>query len=60
MRSDPSTSADASTWVERIESAYQRGDLATAARELRAFRAVEPAADELLPDSLGDWARTVQ
>jgi hypothetical protein len=59
-RSEPEAADGASAWVERIESAYRRGDLATAARELRAFRAVEPAADDLLPDDLGDWARTVR
>jgi hypothetical protein len=59
-QSKPATAAGTGAWVERIASAYRRGDLATAARELRAFRAVEPAADDLLPDDLGGWARTVR
>jgi hypothetical protein len=59
-RTERAKTAGASAWVERVESAYRRGDLATAARELRAFRAVEPAADALLPDDLSDWARTVR
>jgi cytoskeletal protein RodZ len=59
-QSELATAAGTGAWVERIASAYRRGDLAIAARELRAFRAVEPAADDLLPDDLGDWARTVR
>jgi hypothetical protein len=56
VRSAPS---ELRAWVERIETAYRAGDLKTAAAELRAFRAVDPAADDYLPDELRDWARTV-
>ena len=52
--------ADAAAWVERIAAAYRDGDLATATAELRAFRTVEPAADDRLPDDVRNWARTVK
>jgi hypothetical protein len=54
-----SETSDVHTWIERIESACRRGDLATATAELRAFRAIDPTADDHLPDELRDWARTV-
>jgi len=53
-------SRDASTWVARIEGLYTAGATDAAARELRAFRAVDPQADAYLPESLRAWARTVQ
>lgn len=43
-----------------IVALYESGDAAGAAEALRAFRAADPAADEYLPDSLRDWARTVE
>jgi len=51
---------DAPSWAARIEASYRANDLAAAAQDLRAFRAVEPAADDYLPDELRDWARTVE
>ena len=51
---------DARSWAARIEASYRAKHLAAAAHELRAFRAVEPAADDYLPDELRDWARTVE
>jgi hypothetical protein len=56
---DPGTIDETHRWIERIESAYQRGDLATAAAELRTLRTIDPTADDRLPDELRDWARTV-
>ena len=43
-----------------IASLYAAGDVAGAAAALRAFRAATPDADTHLPESLRDWARTVQ
>lgn len=43
-----------------IASLYAAGDVAGAAAALRAFRAATPDADARLPESLRDWARTVQ
>lgn len=44
----------------RIEAMHASGDLAGAADALRAFRAADQHADEYLPESLRDWARTVE
>lgn len=46
--------------VARIEALHASGDLAGAADALRAFRAADQHADEYLPESLRDWARTVE
>ncbi len=43
----------------RIEALHASGDLAGAAEALREFRAADPLADSHLPESLRDWARTV-
>jgi hypothetical protein len=43
-----------------IASLYAAGDVAGAAAALRAFRAATPDADTHLPESLRDWARTVE
>jgi hypothetical protein len=44
----------------KIAALYAAGDIAAAADALRAFRADDPDADRYLPESLRDWARTVQ
>ncbi len=44
----------------RIAALYAAGDTAGAEAALREFRAVDPDADTYLPDSLRDWARTVE
>lgn len=51
---------DAADWATRIEALHGSGDLAGAAEALREFRAVDPVADSHLPESLRDWARTVE
>jgi hypothetical protein len=51
---------DAAAWAERIDALYRAGDLAAAAQNLRAFRAVDAEADGYLADELRDWARTVE
>jgi resuscitation-promoting factor RpfA len=51
---------DAAGRAARIASLYAGGDVAGAADALREFRAVVPDADTYLPESLGDWARTVE
>lgn len=58
----PSTAAppSAADWATRIETLHASGDLAGAAAALREFRAADPAADSHLPESLRDWARTVE
>lgn len=43
-----------------IAALYASGDTTGAAAALRAFRADDPNADKYLPDSLRDWARTVE
>ena len=43
-----------------IASLYAAGDVTGAADALRAFRADTPDADTYLPESLREWARTVQ
>ncbi len=50
----------AADWTARIEALHASGDLADAADALRAFRAADPAADAYLPNSLREWARTVE
>ncbi|HET7204707.1 MAG TPA: hypothetical protein VFI92_15210 [Steroidobacteraceae bacterium] len=54
------SSQDPATWAARIEALHDVGEIDAAARELRAFRAVDPRADAYLPESLRDWARTVE
>jgi len=44
----------------RVAALYAAGDVAGAADALREFRAVDPGADTYLPESLRDWARTVE
>ena len=51
---------DATDRAARIASLYAAGDIAGAADALREFRAVDPGADTYLPQSLRDWARTVE
>jgi hypothetical protein len=53
-------SLDAAAWAEKIVALHASGDVTAAADALRAFRAADSAADTYLPDSLRDWARTVQ
>jgi hypothetical protein len=55
-----STPPSAADWATRIEALHATGDLAGAAAALREFRAADPAADSHLPESLRDWARTVE
>lgn len=50
----------AAVWASRIEALHASGDLAAAAASLRDFRAVDPDADARLPESLREWARTVE
>lgn len=47
-------------WAARIAALHSSGDLAGAASALREFRATDPDADARLPESLHEWARTVQ
>lgn len=51
---------DAADRAARIAAMHAAGDEAAAADALRAFRAVEPDADDYLPDSLREWARTIE
>ena len=44
----------------RIAELYASGDEAAAAEALRAFRAIDPDADTYLPESVRNWARTVE
>ena len=54
------SSPDPDAWAARIEVLHAAGETDEAVRELRAFRAVDPHADEYLPHALRDWARTVE
>lgn len=49
----------AADWSARIEGLHASGDVPGAAEVLREFRAADPHADSHLPESLRDWARTV-
>ncbi|EFK95646.1 hypothetical protein LDC_2342 [sediment metagenome] len=51
---------DTAAWAERIAALHRSGDITAAADALRAFRAADPDADAYLPDSLREWARTVE
>jgi hypothetical protein len=51
---------DAAAWVTEIAALHASGDATAAAKSLRAFRAAEPGADTYLPESLREWARTVE
>lgn len=53
-------SHDAAAWAAKIEALHASGDVTAAEQALRAFRAADPDADAYLPDSLRDWARTVE
>ena len=53
-------SLDVVAWAAKIAALHGSGDVAAAEQSLRAFRAAEPAADTYLPESLRDWARTVE
>jgi hypothetical protein len=53
-------SLDAATWAAKIVALHASGDVTAAEDALRAFRADDPDADTYLPDSLRDWARTVE
>ena len=51
---------EATAWSAKVVALHASGDVTAAADALRAFRAVYPGADAYLPDSLRDWARTVE
>jgi hypothetical protein len=44
----------------RVVALYSSGDVAAAAEALRDFRGADPDADRYLPDSLRNWAKTVE
>jgi hypothetical protein len=50
----------AEDWAARVEALYASGDVAGAADTLRAFRVADPDAESYLPESLREWARTVE
>jgi len=52
--------AAAAAWSAKVVALHASGDVTAAAAALRAFRAADPGADAYLPDSLRDWARTVE
>ena len=54
------TPLSAADRAAKIATLYAAGDVAAAADALRAFRADDPDADRYLPESLRDWARTVE
>jgi negative regulator of sigma E activity len=51
---------DAADRAAVITALYDSGDIIGAADALRTFRAADPDADTYLPESLRNWARTVQ
>jgi len=51
---------DAADRAARVAALYAAGDITGATDALREFRAVDPGADTYLPESLRDWARTVE
>ncbi len=54
------TPPSAEDWAARVEALYASGDVAGSVDALRAFRAVVPDADTYLPDSLRNWAQSVE
>jgi len=58
--SDDVAPPEAAGRAARVASLYAAGDVAGAADALREIRAVDPDADSYLPESLHDWARTVE
>jgi resuscitation-promoting factor RpfA len=58
--SDNAAPPSAADRAANIAALYASGDTTEAAAALRAFRAANPNADKYLPDSLRDWARTVE
>lgn len=56
----PGPAGAAADRAARIAALHASGDEAGAADALRAFRAADPHADEYLPQSLRDWARTIE
>lgn len=58
--SDNAAPPSAEDRAASIAALYASGDTTEAAAALRAFRAANPNADKYLPDSLRDWARTVE
>ena len=57
---DNVTPTDATDRAAKVAALYAVGDIDGAADALREFRAVDPGADAYLPESLRDWARTVE
>jgi hypothetical protein len=57
---DNAAPPDATDRAARVAALYAVGDIDGAADALREFRAVDPGADSYLPESLRDWARTVE
>jgi hypothetical protein len=51
---------DATDRAAKVAALYAVGDIDGAADALREFRAVDPGADAYLPESVRDWARTVE
>jgi resuscitation-promoting factor RpfA len=58
--SDNVAPPDAAERAARVAALYAAGDIAGATDALREFRAADPSADTYLPESLRDWARTVE
>ena len=57
---DNAAPPDATDRAAKVAALYAVGDIDGAAEALREFRAVDPGADSYLPESLRDWARTVE
>ena len=57
---DNAAPPDATDRAARVATLYAAGNIDGAADALREFRAVDPDADTYLPESLRDWARTVE
>ena len=57
---DNAAPLDAPAWAAKIVALHESGDFTAAEHALRAFRASDPDADSYLPESLRDWAGTVE
>ena len=53
-------SLEPAAWAAAIAALHASGDVTAAEKSLRAFRAADPGADTYLPESLREWARTVE
>jgi hypothetical protein len=60
FRDSPAREIPPAQWATMIETLYASGDPAAAAVQLQAFRAQYADADRYLPETIREWASTVE